>query len=140
MPIPSGARQRTVAAMDVAAHKAAHASYMRTWRQNNRWRQASTTFNFNSRRRMRQRGLEANYVEDVDVQEVYVRAEGRCEDCTEPVTLYEGPGDKRKPDLAHFDHRYPICLGGRHEQRNVQLLHQRCHLRKSYQKRNANVA
>lgn len=100
----------------------------RRFRERKPWAARSENFNFNTKRRLRIRRRESQYVEKVDVRAVYEQADGLCEKCGTPVVL---DAVKGSPWKAHFDHRYPLCWGGRHEQRNVQLLHQVCHVGKS---------
>lgn len=92
---------------------------------------------------MAQRGLLANYVERVDVYVIFERQGGCCASCGRETAFYTQPGDKQRLDLAHFDHRFPICWGGRHEMANIQMLCQGCHIEKSkikYGTRKSSVA
>ena len=98
------------------------------------WPQRNYQFNKYARRTLKRKGWPENYIEDVVLELVWNAAGGRCEACELPVDLDAPLSSLLK---AQFDHRYPLCWGGRHEQRNVQLLHQACHKVKSKIKRAA---
>lgn len=50
------------------------------------------------------------------------RQAGLCALCHTPMSLQAG--------ATHLDHRVPIARGGRHEEKNLQLAHAACNLRK----------
>lgn len=68
------------------------------------------------------RALKKNaFIESIDPDAVFDRANGICGICKSPVS-------KSKP--WHVDHIVPLSLGGKHAYNNVQLAHPSCNLSK----------
>lgn len=76
--------------------------------------------------RMRKLGLEGE-IERLDPQEIYARDGWVCQICQSPVDRHRTWPDMLSPTL---DHKRPLTAGGEHTQRNVQLSHWICNLRK----------
>lgn len=100
---------------------------MKRWRENNpekfaaaqrRWQQANQARKTELQRQRLARKL-AQFVAEVDEQEIILRDLGICGICGEQIM---GPFD--------LDHVIPLAAGGTHEPNNVQLAHPTCNRRK----------
>jgi 5-methylcytosine-specific restriction endonuclease McrA len=105
-----------------------HPDYQLEWARSNierlreyrtQWREENRELVREYTRRHRARKLKAPY-EDVDPIMVFVRDEGRCGICGDPVDLNDW----------HLDHVRPLSKGGKHLYENVQVAHPVCNRRK----------
>lgn len=83
---------------------------VRNWKEKNP--------DYNSRRRSR---LQNSFVEDIDVQELIRKQQGRCGICNRPLA---------KGKKFHIDHIVPLSKGGEHSMVNTQITHPICNLQK----------
>ena len=60
------------------------------------------------------------FVENVNWTKIYKRDKGTCQLCSKPVDF-----------MMSLDHVIPFSKGGKHERKNVQLVHKRCNYRKN---------
>jgi 5-methylcytosine-specific restriction endonuclease McrA len=83
------------------------------WQRNNR----SKDIMYEHRRKAL---LRENFVEDVDIEQLYLRDEGTCQLCKQPCSKAEWS----------IDHIIPLSRGGEHSYENTQLAHRSCNSRK----------
>jgi len=72
------------------------------------------------RRNYRER---TNYIEDINIMEIYFRDNGRCGICGKKIK-YNLP--ILHPKALTLDHIIPIAKGGEHSKKNVQVAHRIC--------------
>ena len=88
-----------------------------------RKRDRRSKISFRQRYRAKQLGLACD--DDITLAKVYRRARGICQGSY-------GCGKWVQPKHASIDHVMPMSKGGPHVWSNVQLMHLKCNLRKSY--------
>lgn len=93
----------------------------REWKKANR---ASCTDRQNKRNAM----LYANFIEDVSLEFLFERDEGRCQLCGYELSMATKWPNPRTPTR---DHVVPLSKGGTHERGNLQLACAECNVRKS---------
>jgi len=122
----------------IAAYREAHREELAEWSK-----QYLQTLSVHAVRRqngIRRRAQEYEaFVEDVDDRYIFDRARGSCQspECRWPGKKinwdlpYKNPKTgRRNLKSKSFDHLVPIFLGGKHERKNVQLMHLGCNLSK----------